>query len=113
MKKITAGIAAAAMVAALGGATVFAAGHGYGAGNNSSAADTSRQSTVCEYCEQYGNHYTDENGDGICDHYQDKVSAGTTQDQTWSGIHHQEGIHDGYCGGAQGGHHGEGGHHRW
>lgn len=70
MKKITAGIVAAAAVAVLGGTTVFAAGQYYGgAGNGTGLQDGS--------CQQQESCYTDQDEDGICDYYQQKADDGT------------------------------------
>ena len=105
MKRITAVIGAVAAAAMIGGTAVFAAGPGYGAagsgygsgGNCQGSAGLAGQSTrVCEYCEQYGGHYTDSNGDGICDHYQ-----AMTEGDTFNG------SAGGHRGGRTGGHHQE------
>ena len=106
MKRITAAITAAAAVAVIGGTAVFAAGPGYGAsgygsaGNSvaggNSAALAGKSARVCGYCEQYGEHYTDSDGDGICDHYQAMTERDTFNGSAGghrgrrTGGHHQE-----------------------
>ena len=118
MKRITAAITAAAAVAVIGGTAVFAAGPGYGAsgygsaGNSvaggNSAALAGQSARVCGYCEQYGEHYTDSDGDGICDHYQ-AMTEGNTVGGSGQGRHLS-----GHRGEHWGGHQGEraGGHHQ-
>ena len=117
MKRITAVIGAVAAAAMIGGTAVFAAGPGYGAagygygsgGNCQGSAGLAGQSTrVCEYCEQYGGHYTDSDGDGICDHYQ-AMTEGNTVGGSGQGRHLS-----GHRGEHWGGHQGEraGGHHQ-
>ena len=106
MKRITAAITAAAAVAVIGGTAVFAAGPGYGAsgygsaGNSvaggNSAALAGQSARVCGYCEQYGEHYTDSDGDGICDYYQAMTEGDTFNGSAGghrgrrTGGHHQE-----------------------
>ena len=118
MKRITAAITAAAAVAVIGGTAVFAAGPGYGAsgygsaGNSvaggNSAALAGQSARVCGYCEQYGEHYTDSDGDGICDHYQAMTEGNTV------GGSGQGRYLSGHRGEHRGGHQGEhaGGHHQ-
>ena len=66
MRKIIAGLAIGAAAAALGGTGALAAGTGAG------AAALCRQDTqaVCDWCQKRGAGFVDEDGDGICDHYE-------------------------------------------
>lgn len=70
MKKIAAGIAAAALILTLSTASAFAAGRGY-RGNfldeNGDGICDNRGTALCEG--RSGCSFTDENGDGICDNY--------------------------------------------
>lgn len=70
MKKLTAGIAAAAIILTLGTTSAFAAGRchrqNFYDGNGDGICD-SRGSSLCG--RQNGCRFTDENGDGICDNY--------------------------------------------
>ena len=103
MKKITAVIGAVAAAAMIGGTAVFAAGPGYGAAGSGYGSGGN-----CQYCEQYGGHYTDSDGDGICDHYQ-AMTEGNTVGGSGQGRHLS-----GHRGEHWGGHQGEraGGHHQ-
>lgn len=89
MKKIIAGIIAAACIATLGGATVFAAGLG-GQNRQSCSAVTgtalNTASCIREYCQNEGNCFTDNNGDGICDN-RDSSQSGFCREN--SGYCHQ------------------------
>ena len=82
MKKITAGILTAAMVIALGGATVSAVGLGQ-AESGSAVQDRDRtQEQIykntggnCIYYEE-GNCRADSDGDGVCDYHENGVCLG-------------------------------------
>ena len=62
MKKLTAGIIASALVIVLGSTTALAVGNGVNAGGQYSAGYKGT------FCQDTGYYFTDENGDGICDH---------------------------------------------
>lgn len=77
MKKITAGILTAALVIALGGATVSAVGLGQ-AERGSAVQDRTQEQLyksgdgICDYYED-GNCRGDSDGDGICDYHENAV----------------------------------------
>ena len=77
MKKITAGILTAALVIALGGATVSAVGLGQ-AERGAAAQDRTQERLyknadgICDYYED-GNCWGDSDGDGICDYHENAV----------------------------------------
>ena len=106
MRKIIAGLAIGAAAAALGGTGALAAGNGAG------AAALCRQDTqaVCDWCQERGAGFVDEDGDGICDNY-GTGTAGTAGRQARDGSCGGQPIRQGSAG--QGGaHHGGGsGHH--
>lgn len=88
MKKLTAGIAAAAIILTLGTTSAFAAGRcfrqNFYDGNGDGICDN-RGSSLCG--RQNGCSFMDENGDGICDNY------GTGTCRHGSGA----GCRGGYC----------------
>lgn len=88
MKKIAAGIAAAALIVTIGGISVFAAGYGrQGSGS-------------CTWGSQCA--YTDSDGDGICDN-RAAACSGTdtcgygTCDNTQAGCNYTDSDGDGIC----------------
>lgn len=80
MKKITAGILTAALVIALGGATVSAVGLGQ-AERGSAVQDRTQEllyrnaDGICDYYEE-GVCQGDSDGDGICDYHENSVCRG-------------------------------------
>ncbi len=68
-----AAVIASTVAITLGGTTALAFGHSGQNGYQNSVAGTTdmvyNQNSNCEYCEEYGRHYTDANNDGICDYY--------------------------------------------
>lgn len=93
MRKIIAGLAIGAAAAALGGTGALAAGNGAG------AAALCRQDTqaVCDWCQERGTAFVDEDGDGICDNY-GTGTAGTAGSAGQGGAHHGGGSgHHGRC----------------
>lgn len=71
-KTALAAVIASAVVITLGGTTALAFGHTAQNGGQNSIAGTTdmvyNQNSKCEYCEEYGHHYTDADNDGICDY---------------------------------------------
>lgn len=71
-KTALAAVIASAAVITLGGTTVLAFGSSGQNGRQNSVAGNAdmvyNQSSKCEYCEEYGHHYTDTDNDGICDY---------------------------------------------
>lgn len=73
MKKLTAGIITSALVIVLGSTTALAVGNGLNTGSQYSAGCTGT------FCESTGYYFTDEDGDGICDHRGTMPGAQYTQ----------------------------------
>ena len=99
MKKITAGILTAALVIALGGATVSAVGLGQSA-KGSAVQDRTQEQLY-------------KNADGICDYYEDGVCQGDSDaaygsDVCGNGWHHSYGSGNGSAHGTHGYGHGHG-----
>ena len=71
---------------------------------------------ICDYCGgDYGHHYEDANGDGICDHYSGSHNGGYGTHHRYYSDENRDGICDNYGNGGYGqgggyGHHGR--HHR-
>ncbi|MEH2928635.1 hypothetical protein VSQ48_01710 [Candidatus Ventrimonas sp. KK005] len=101
MKKVLAGVVAAAMVSGFGTMSVFAAGGGWGChhgGNGyaytSCAYVDENGDGICDTCGMGngsswhgGYHYVDANGDGICDNYADGTCPAYDTGYTY-GRHH-------------------------
>ena len=80
MKKLTAGLITSALVIVLGSTTALAVGNVRQAAGNGLNAD-SQYSAGCTgtFCESTGYYFTDEAGDGICDHRDTRPGARYTQ----------------------------------
>ena len=70
MKKLTAGLITSALVIVLGSTTALAVGNGRQAAAGNGLNADSQYSAGCTgtFCESTGYYFTDEDGDGICDH---------------------------------------------
>lgn len=70
MKKLTAGIITSALVIVLGSTTALAVGNVRQAAAGNGLNADSQYSAGCTgtFCESTGYYFTDEDGDGICDH---------------------------------------------
>ena len=81
MKKLTAGIITSALVIVLGSTTALAVGNGRHAGAGNGLNTGSQYSAGCTgtFCESTGYYFTDEDGDGICDHRGTMPGARYTQ----------------------------------
>lgn len=102
MKKITAGILTAALVIALGGATVSAVGLGQSAKSSAVQDRTEEQlyknaDGICDYYED-GVCQGDSDGDGACDYREnvsDTADAAYGSDVCGNGWHHSYGSGSG------------------
>ena len=81
MKKLTAGLITSALVIVLGSTTALAVGNGRqtGAGNGLNAGSQYSAGCTGTFCESTGYYFTDEDGDGICDHRGTRPDARYTQ----------------------------------
>ena len=109
-KTALAAVIASAVVITLGGTTALAFGSPGQNGRQNSVAGNAdmvyNQNSKCEYCEEYGHHYTDTDNDGICD-YCRRAADGTVsccrQGYSTSGSVSGRGHHyeaSGKCGGS-------------
>lgn len=81
MKKLTAGIITSALVIVLGSTTALAVGNGRqpGAGDGLNAGSQYPAGCTGTFCKSTGYYFTDEDGDGICDHRDTMPNARYTQ----------------------------------
>ena len=81
MKKLTAGLITSALVIVLGSTTALAVGNGRQAAAGNGLNADSQYSAGCTgtFCESTGYYFTDEDGDGICDHRGTRPNARYTQ----------------------------------
>ena len=109
-KTALAAVIASAAVITLGGTTALAFGSPGQNGRQNSVAGNAdmvyNQNSKCEYCEEYGHHYTDTDNNGICD-YCRRAADGTVsycrQGYSTSGSVSGRGHHyeaSGKCGGS-------------
>ena len=101
-KTALAAVIASAVVITLGGTTALAFGHSGQNGYQNNVVQTAdmvyNQNSKCEYCEEYGHHYTDADNDGICDYCtrdadNDGICDYCTRDADNDGICHRNGYH--------------------
>ena len=109
-KTALAAVIASAAVITLGGTTALAFGSPGQNGRQNSVAGNAdmvyNQNSKCEYCEEYGHHYTDTDNDGICDYCRraaDDTVSYCRQGYSTSGSVSGRGHHyeaSGKCGGS-------------